>query len=64
MDDRPNMTSAANQTIKGSVHTEAHHDSAEKHVTGLAQYTDDIPEQIGTLHAYLGLSEIAHGEII
>ena len=60
MDDNPNMTHPTEQTIKGSVHTETRHDSAEKHVTGRAEYTDDIPEQVGTLHAYLGLSEMAH----
>lgn len=32
------------------------HESAHKHVTGLAEYVDDIPEPIGTLHAYIGLA--------
>ncbi len=40
------------------------HDSAIKHVTGEAVYIDDMVEPKGTLHAYLGLSDIAHGEII
>ncbi|MFD1881817.1 xanthine dehydrogenase molybdopterin binding subunit [Paracoccus pacificus] len=39
------------------------HDSAEKHVTGRADYTDDLTEPQGTLHAYLGLSKCAHGRI-
>ena len=39
------------------------HDSAIRHVTGTATYTDDIAEPIGTLHAYLGLSDVAHGRI-
>ena len=39
------------------------HDSAHKHVTGRADYTDDIPEPAGTLHACLGLSTVAHGRI-
>ncbi len=39
------------------------HDSAKKHVTGEAIFIDDMVEPNGTLHAYLGLSEIAHGEI-
>jgi len=53
----------AEPQIKGAVHTDVKHDSAIKHVTGRAEYTDDIPEPVGTLHAYLGLSEIAHAEI-
>ena len=44
-------------------HTDLAHESAEKHVTGRATYTDDIAEPAGTLHAYLGLSDIAHAEI-
>ena len=43
--------------------TDRSHESAIKHVTGAADYTDDIAEPAGTLHAYLGLSDIAHGEI-
>ena len=39
------------------------HDSAHKHVAGRAEYTDDIVEPVGTLHAYLVLSERAHAEI-
>ncbi|HRM73491.1 MAG TPA: xanthine dehydrogenase molybdopterin binding subunit, partial [Paracoccus sp. (in: a-proteobacteria)] len=37
--------------------------SAEKHVTGRADYIDDLTEPTGTLHAYLALSEVAHGRI-
>ena len=50
--------------IRGGVHTELRHDSAHKHVTGLAEYTDDIIEPGGTLHAYLGLADKAHAEIV
>lgn len=50
--------------IRGGVHLSQRHDSAHKHVTGLAEYTDDIPEPVGTLHAYLGLSERAHADIL
>lgn len=50
--------------IKGGVHTNERHDSAHKHVTGRAEYIDDMMEPVGTLHAYLGLSEQAHGEIV
>jgi len=45
------------------VHGDRIHDSAIKHVTGRADYTDDLPEPVGTLHGCFGLSEIAHGEI-
>ncbi|WP_306025874.1 xanthine dehydrogenase molybdopterin binding subunit [Oceaniradius stylonematis] len=50
--------------IRGGVHTDLHHDSAIKHVTGRAEYCDDIVEPVGTLHAYLGLSTRAHAKII
>jgi xanthine dehydrogenase large subunit len=39
------------------------HESALLHVAGAAPYTDDIPEPMGTLHAALGLSPLAHGVI-
>ena len=51
-------------SVKGAAHSSIIHDSAEKHVTGRADYTDDLMEPVGTLHAYLGLSTIAHGRII
>lgn len=50
-------------SIKGGVHRDLAHDSAAKHVTGAADYTDDIAEPVGTLHAYFGTSEVAHGRI-
>lgn len=54
----------APQSIRGGVHVEQRHDSAHKHVTGAAEYTDDITEPVGTLHAYLGLADKAHAEIV
>jgi xanthine dehydrogenase large subunit len=39
------------------------HDSALLHVTGRAQYTDDIPLPADTLHAVFGVSPVAHGEL-
>jgi xanthine dehydrogenase large subunit len=39
------------------------HDSAHLHVTGRAQYTDDIPLPASALHAAFGTSAIAHGRI-
>ncbi len=50
-------------SIKGGVHRDLIHDSAAKHVIGGADYTDDIAEPIGTLHAYFGTSDVAHGRI-
>lgn len=40
------------------------HESAWLHVSGEAKYVDDIPEQKGTLHAALGLSEKAHARLL
>ncbi len=54
----------AEPAIRGGVHTPQRHDSAHKHVTGEAEYTDDIVEPSDTLHAYLGLSDRAHAEIV
>jgi xanthine dehydrogenase large subunit len=39
------------------------HDSAPLHVSGKAQYCDDIALPVKTLHAAFGLSPIAHGRI-
>lgn len=50
-------------TIAGLAHTDTIHDSAIKHVTGRAEYTDDLAEPSGLIHAYLGLSQCAHGRI-
>ncbi len=49
------------ETITGGVHASPRHDSAHKHVAGTAIYIDDIAEPAGTLHAGLGLSNVAHG---
>ena len=45
------------------VGTSMPHEAAHLHVAGAAPYTDDIPERVGTLHAALGLSPLAHGTI-
>ena len=39
------------------------HDSAVKHVTGTAQYIDDMLEPIGTLHLAVGYAPIAAGRV-
>ncbi|CCF00245.1 Putative xanthine dehydrogenase molybdopterin binding subunit (plasmid) [Sinorhizobium fredii HH103] len=50
--------------IRGGVHEKERHESGHKHVSGTAEYIDDIAEPTGTLHGYLGLSERAHAEIL
>jgi len=40
------------------------HDLAHIHVQGAAPYIDDLPELAGTLHAALGLSPVAHGQLV
>ncbi|MGB0852807.1 MAG: xanthine dehydrogenase molybdopterin binding subunit [Pikeienuella sp.] len=56
----PTADTSATAPIKGGVSTDLRHESAIKHVTGRAEYCDDIAEPAGTLHAYLGLSTRAH----
>ncbi len=48
----------------GAVHEPRVHESGQKHVSGSAEYIDDIIEPAGCLHACLGLSERAHAEIL
>ncbi len=50
--------------IRGGVNEKQPHESGHKHVSGSAEYIDDIPEPSDTLHAYLGLSQCAHAEIL
>jgi xanthine dehydrogenase large subunit len=40
------------------------HESARLHVSGQATYVDDLPELAGTLHCALGLSPLAHGQLL
>ncbi|WP_310618909.1 xanthine dehydrogenase molybdopterin binding subunit [Flexibacterium corallicola] len=60
---RHEVTFDSSLSIRGGVHTNRRHDSAEKHVTGRAEYCDDIAEPQGTLHAYLGVSNVTHANI-
>ena len=53
-----------NKSAAAQIHVPIAHDSAIKHVKGEAVYIDDIVEPLGTLHAYCGLSERAHAEIV
>ena len=55
-----NIQKPSQAPIKGGASEDLRHDSAIKHVTGRAEYCDDIAEPAGTLHAYLGLSTKAH----
>ena len=50
--------------ISGGVGVALAHDSASRHVSGRAIYTDDIPEPPGTLQIYLALSERAHARVM
>ena len=50
--------------IRGPMHATLRHDSAHKHVSGTAEYIDDIPEPAGLLHGALGLADRAHAEIL
>lgn len=49
---------------KGGVGASLPHDSAHKHVTGEAVYTDDVPELPGTLQTYILMSSKAHARIL
>lgn len=51
------------EKITGDVHEERRHDSAHLHVSGRAQYVDDLPEPVGCLHLYVAMSERAHADI-
>ncbi|MEM7294003.1 MAG: xanthine dehydrogenase molybdopterin binding subunit, partial [Pseudomonadota bacterium] len=49
--------------IAGRVGEARAHDSAHLHVSGRANYTDDLPEPRGLLHAALGTSPVAHADV-
>ena len=51
----PPPVGAAGQTVP--------HESAAAHVSGAAVYIDDLAAPEGCLHAYVGLSTIAHGRV-
>jgi xanthine dehydrogenase large subunit len=53
---------AARET--GAVRAPLPHDSAHKHVSGEALYTDDLPEPPGLLHAWILTSPRAHARIV
>ncbi|MCY3670862.1 MAG: hypothetical protein OXH14_07245, partial [Alphaproteobacteria bacterium] len=55
------MTGPASREFMHRAHR---HDSAARHVTGLAAYADDMVEPTGMLHACLGLSTAAHAGVL
>ena len=57
------MADGANRDA-GAVHAAIPHDSAHKHVSGEALYTDDMPEPPGLLHAWILTSPRAHARIV
>jgi xanthine dehydrogenase large subunit len=57
-------TPALNTAAWSAVGSARPHESARLHVLGQADYTDDIGEVRGTLHAALGLSSKAHARIL
>src|SRR3569623_462911 len=59
-----NKLDFAKPAQQSPLHAPKAHDSGPKHVAGKAEYIDDMVEPVGTLHAYLGLSERAHAQIV
>lgn len=53
------MTAADDLSVGAAIADE----SAVLHVTGVAEFVDDIREPAGTLHAALALSPVAHGRL-
>ncbi|MFK4810447.1 xanthine dehydrogenase molybdopterin binding subunit [Devosia sp. ZW T5_3] len=49
---------------RSTLHESTRHDSGPKHVSGSAEYIDDMIEPAGTMHAYLALSTKPHAEIV
>jgi xanthine dehydrogenase large subunit len=52
------------EEISGPVHKDLRHDSAHKHVSGEADYVDDMVMPEGALHMAAGMSDRAHAEIL
>ncbi len=52
-----------NDVVKGAAGQHQPHESAHKHVSGEAVYVDDQLAPANVLHAYVGLSSIAHGKL-
>ena len=62
-----NMTNVSGDhlsPVTGGIGQGVKHESAHKHVSGEAIYADDQPAPPDVLHAYVGLSSIAHGKLL
>lgn len=64
MANQPPGSGAPVSRVSGAARQVLCHESAYKHVSGEALYTDDLPAPANTLHAYVGLSTIAHGKLV
>ncbi|WP_215764271.1 xanthine dehydrogenase molybdopterin binding subunit [Gluconobacter sp. P1D12_c] len=58
------MSEARKMLVQGAASTSMKHESAILHVTGRANYIDDMPEPKGMLHVVPGLSTKAHARIV
>lgn len=56
--------SPAVDRIRGAVYDRLQHESARKHVTGTAEYIDDLKEPAGTVQILPVCSPVAHGRVI
>jgi len=59
----PEVSGGNPTAVKGVAGQNLKHESAHKHVSGEAVYIDDMPSPANTLHAYVGLSQIARGKL-
>ena len=55
----PEVSRGSASTVKGRSGQNLVHESAHKHVSGEAVYIDDMATPANTLHAYVGLSQVA-----
>lgn len=53
----------SNPELSGGVGTSRMHDSARLHVTGEANYVDDLPVSALTLYAAIGVSQYANARV-
>ena len=58
------MTRLDATSTQTAIHKPVRHDSAHKHVSGRAHYTDDLPVPQGTLQVLIAQSPHAHARII
>lgn len=58
------MTQFDDKLAQTEIHKPVRHDSAHKHVSGNAHYTDDLPLPQGTLEVLIAQSPHAHARII